>query len=149
MLTVSYWMEHRAPNGEARESTQGAKRIYNPIGGTTLWTNQYPGALDSSCICIKRWPSRPSLEREAHWTCKLYMPHYRGMPGPKSGSGGGGYGGLLGYHLTCKWGKYLIKYLKKKECFSKMLACILYFPLSVLFAFIGKHNQSRNPSFLW
>jgi hypothetical protein len=33
------------------------------------------------------WPSRPSLEREAHWTCKLYMPQYRGKPGPKSGSG--------------------------------------------------------------
>jgi hypothetical protein len=31
-------------------------------------------ALDSSYICIKRWPSWPSLEREAHWTCKLYMP---------------------------------------------------------------------------
>ena len=30
--------------------------------------NQYPGALDSSFICIKIWPSRPSLEREAHWT---------------------------------------------------------------------------------
>jgi hypothetical protein len=25
--------------------------------------------------------------KEAHWTCKLYMPQYRGMPGPKSGSG--------------------------------------------------------------
>jgi hypothetical protein len=100
MLTVSYWMDHRAPNGGARESTQGAKGICNPIGGTTLGTNQYPGALDSSCICIKRWPSRPSLEREAHWTFKLYMPQYRGMPGPKSGSGwvgkwGGGYGGLF------------------------------------------------------
>jgi hypothetical protein len=33
------------------------------------------------------WPSRPSLEREAHLTCKLYMPQYRGMPGPRSGSG--------------------------------------------------------------
>jgi hypothetical protein len=43
--------------------------------------------LDSSCICIKRWPSRPSLKREAHWTRKLYMPQYRGMPGPKSGNG--------------------------------------------------------------
>ena len=46
---------------------------------------------------VSRWPSRPSLEREAHWTCKLYMPQYRGMPGPKSGSGwvgewGGGEG---------------------------------------------------------
>jgi hypothetical protein len=28
-------MEHRAPNGGARESTQGAERVYNPIGGTT------------------------------------------------------------------------------------------------------------------
>ena len=25
--------------------------------------------------------------KEAHWTCKLYMPQYRGPPGPKSGSG--------------------------------------------------------------
>jgi hypothetical protein len=79
---VSYWMDHRAPNGGARESIQGAKGICNPVGAT-LWTNQYPGALDSSCICIKRWPSRPSLEREAHWTCKLHMPQYRGMPGTK------------------------------------------------------------------
>jgi hypothetical protein len=34
------------------------------------------------------WPSRPSLEREAHWICKLYMPQYRGTPGPKNGMGG-------------------------------------------------------------
>jgi hypothetical protein len=78
----------REPNGEARESTQGAKGVCNPIGGTTLWTNQYSGVLDSSCICIKRWPSLPSLEREAHWNCKLYMPQYRGMPGPNLGVGG-------------------------------------------------------------
>ena len=42
MLTVRYWMDHRTPNGGARESTQGAKGICNPIGGTTIWTNQYP-----------------------------------------------------------------------------------------------------------
>jgi hypothetical protein len=63
----------------------------------SIWTNQYPRALDSSCICIKRWPSRLSLEREAHWTRKLYMPQYWGMPGPKNGNGWvgkwwGGYG---------------------------------------------------------
>jgi hypothetical protein len=87
MLTVSYWTDHRAPNGGTRESTQGAKEIWNPVGGTTWWTNQYPGALVSSCIFIKKWPSRPSLEREAHWTCDLYMPQYRGTPRPKSGSG--------------------------------------------------------------
>jgi hypothetical protein len=58
-------------------------------------------------ICIKRWPSWPSLEREAHWTHKIYMPQYRGMPGPKKWEwvgremGGGGYGGLLGLHWKC------------------------------------------------
>jgi hypothetical protein len=36
MLIVSYWMEHRAPNGGAREIIQGAKEIYNPVGATTL-----------------------------------------------------------------------------------------------------------------
>jgi hypothetical protein len=36
MLTVIYKMEHRASNGEARESTQGAKKVCNPIGGTTI-----------------------------------------------------------------------------------------------------------------
>jgi hypothetical protein len=40
MLTVIYWMEHRAPNVGARESTQGAEGICIPIGRTTIWTNQ-------------------------------------------------------------------------------------------------------------
>ena len=26
-------------------------------------------------------------ERQAHWSCKLYMPQYRGTPGPRTGSG--------------------------------------------------------------
>jgi hypothetical protein len=29
MLTVIYKMKHRAPNGEARESTQGAEGVCN------------------------------------------------------------------------------------------------------------------------
>jgi hypothetical protein len=44
----------------------------------------------SSCICSIRWPSPPSLGREAPWYCKLYMPQYRGTPGPRTGGGGGG-----------------------------------------------------------
>jgi hypothetical protein len=43
------------------------------------------------------------LGRELPWYCKLYMPQYRGMPGPRSGSGwveeqggGGGYRVLSG-----------------------------------------------------
>jgi hypothetical protein len=36
-----------------------------------------------------------------NWSCKLYMPQYRGTPGPRSGSGsvgewGAAYGELLG-----------------------------------------------------
>jgi hypothetical protein len=45
MLTVIYWMEHSAPNEGARESTQRAKGVCNPIGGTTIWTNQCPPEL--------------------------------------------------------------------------------------------------------
>jgi hypothetical protein len=47
MLTVIYRMEHRAPNGGATENTQEAEGVCNPIGGTTIWTNQYPL---SSCL---------------------------------------------------------------------------------------------------
>jgi hypothetical protein len=36
MLTVIYKMEHRAPNGKARESTHGAEEVYNAISGTTI-----------------------------------------------------------------------------------------------------------------
>jgi hypothetical protein len=102
MLTVSYWMDHRAPNGGARESTQGAKGIYKRKVEQQYELTNTPPPRDSvsSYICIRRWPSWPSVEREAHWACKLYMPQYRGMPGPRSGSGWvgkwRGYGGLLG-----------------------------------------------------
>jgi hypothetical protein len=36
MLTIIYKVEHRAPNGGARESTHRAEGVYNPIGGTTI-----------------------------------------------------------------------------------------------------------------
>jgi hypothetical protein len=35
-LLLGYWIDHRAPNGGARESIQGAKEICNPVGATTL-----------------------------------------------------------------------------------------------------------------
>jgi hypothetical protein len=58
-------MDHRAPNGVARESTQGAKGICNPVGGT-IWTNQYPPELVSlvayeseDCLVGHQWKERP------------------------------------------------------------------------------------------
>jgi hypothetical protein len=43
--------------------------------------------LDLQWGSSRRWPSQPSLGREAPWYCKLYMPQYRGTPGPRSRSG--------------------------------------------------------------
>jgi hypothetical protein len=45
-----------------------------------------PRARVSSCICSRRWPSRPSLVREAPWLANS-MPQYRGTPEPRNGSG--------------------------------------------------------------
>jgi hypothetical protein len=67
--------------------------------GTELWSSVRTVRIIREAfhifIYIKRWPSRPSLEREAHWTCKLYMPQYRGIPGPKRGSGWAGEWGWV------------------------------------------------------
>jgi hypothetical protein len=38
-------------------------------------------------IAVTKPYGRPSVEREAHWSCKLYPPQYRETPGPRSGSG--------------------------------------------------------------
>ena len=86
MLTDIYKLEHRSPNREARESTQGAEGVCNLIGGT-IWTNQYPQSLFSSCICSRRWPSWPSMGREAPWPCKFYISQYRGTQGQEAGVG--------------------------------------------------------------
>jgi hypothetical protein len=40
--TALHRTEHRVPNEGARESTQGAEGVCCSIGGTLLWTNQYP-----------------------------------------------------------------------------------------------------------
>ena len=96
MLIVIYWMEHRAPNGGARESIQRAEGICNPIGGTTLWTNQYPRALDSSCT----WPLVVQT---------LYAPVQGNARAKKWEWVGRGVGGdLLGLHWKCKWNNYHI-----------------------------------------
>jgi hypothetical protein len=64
-----------------------------------------PASIKHCPLCIKRWPSRPSLEREAHWTSKLYMPQYRETPGPKKWEwvgrevGGGRVWGTFGIAL--------------------------------------------------
>jgi hypothetical protein len=46
-------MDHRAPNGGARESTQGAKGIFNPIGGTTYELTSTPELLTLAAYVSK------------------------------------------------------------------------------------------------
>ena len=40
MLTACHHTEHEDPNEEARERTEGAERVYNPMGRTNLLTDQ-------------------------------------------------------------------------------------------------------------
>ena len=68
MLTVIYCMEHRAPSEGARGSTQGAKGVCNPIGGTILLTNQYPHRAMSLVAYVAedglvshQWEERPLI----------------------------------------------------------------------------------------
>ena len=65
MLTVNYWMDHRAPNGGARESTQGAKGICNPIGEQQYELTSTPELLSLAAYVSKdglvghHWKERP------------------------------------------------------------------------------------------
>jgi hypothetical protein len=102
MLTVIYWMEHRAPKEGARESTQGAKGVGNPIGGSTNELTSTFQNFVSSCICSRGWPSRPSVGGEALGLEKIICPstgECQGQEAGVSGLGsrvGAGYRGLLG-----------------------------------------------------
>jgi hypothetical protein len=101
MLTVIYWMEHRAPNEGARESSQGKfpKGVCIPIGGTTTWTSTYQSCV-SSCICSRGWPSWPSMGGGAHGIAKIMCTSTGECQGQEAevcglwSRTGGGYGGF-------------------------------------------------------
>jgi hypothetical protein len=65
MLSVNHWTEHRVTNGGARERTQGAEGVCNPIGGTTISTNQYateiPGTKPPTKVHMEG-PMAPAAE---------------------------------------------------------------------------------------
>jgi hypothetical protein len=89
VLAAIHWTEHRVPNEGARENTQGAEGVFSPIGGTTIWTNQYPqtpqglnhqskktygGTNGSNCMCSRGWPSQLSMGEEALGPGKALCP---------------------------------------------------------------------------
>jgi hypothetical protein len=103
MLTVSYWIDHMAPNVGARESTQEATGVCNPIGGTTIWTDQYPPT--SELLFLAAYVSEDGLVRH-HWKERpsvlqtLYASvQWNAKPGIGNRGDKGGYGGTFGIAL--------------------------------------------------
>ena len=93
MFTANHWTEHRVPNREAREKTEGAEGAWSPIGGTTIRIYQNPqssqrlnhqpksthgGTHGSSHICSRGWPCLTSMGGEA---LVPEMSQCGGMPG--------------------------------------------------------------------
>jgi len=85
MLAANHWPEHGDSNGGVRERTKGAEEVCNPIGRTTISTNQSPpppppkssqglnhqpksihGVIHGSRrICSRGWPYLASVRGEA------------------------------------------------------------------------------------
>jgi hypothetical protein len=89
ILTVIHGNEHRVPNIGARERTQVIERVCRPIGGTIIWTNQYPQSSqglnhqpksthgrthDSSFKFSRGWPNQISMGGKALGPMKALCP---------------------------------------------------------------------------
>jgi hypothetical protein len=55
MLTANCWTEHRDPNGGDRERTERAEGVCNPIGRTTISTNQNLPDLPGTKLSTKEY----------------------------------------------------------------------------------------------
>jgi hypothetical protein len=89
MLLANHWIKHKVSNGGARKRTKGAEGACSPIGGTTIWNNQYPlsaqwlnrqpesthgGTYGSRCICSRELPCWTSMEGEGLGSEKALCP---------------------------------------------------------------------------
>jgi hypothetical protein len=96
-------MGHRVLNEGAKESIHGAEGVCSPLGGTIVWTNQYPQislglnhqskkthgrTRGSSCICRRGWPSRSSMEGEGFGPLKVLYSGIGECLGQEVGVGG-------------------------------------------------------------
>jgi hypothetical protein len=72
-LSSNHWTEHKDLNEGVRERTEGAEGVCNPIGRTTILTNQtqglnhqpkstHGGTHGSSCICNRGLHYETSIE---------------------------------------------------------------------------------------
>jgi len=80
MLAANHWAENRIHNGGVRERTEGAEGVCNPIGRTTIPTNQtaqssqglnhhsksaHGPMAPATYVAEDGWPCRASMEGEA------------------------------------------------------------------------------------
>jgi hypothetical protein len=113
MLAANHWAEQGVPNGGVREKTEGAEGVCNPVGGTTISTNQTPqssqglnhqprsthGGTDGfSCIGSRGWPCWASMRGEAFGPVKARCPSVGEFKGGEAGVSGW-VGGRVGEHL--------------------------------------------------
>ena len=72
MPSANHWAESWDPNRGVRKMTEGIEGVCNPIGRTTVSTNQTPqssqglshqprSTYGSSCICSRGWPCQASI----------------------------------------------------------------------------------------
>jgi hypothetical protein len=99
-------MDHRAPNGGARESTQGAEGICNLIGGTKIGTNQCPPELLSLVAYVSedglvghQWKERGPLVVQTLYASVQGNARARAREWEWGGSGEGGCGETFGIAL--------------------------------------------------
>ena len=91
-LKANHWTECGIPNRGVIEKTEGVEGVWNPIGRTTISTNQtspppqssqglnhqpkntHGGTHGSICICSRRWPYLASIGGETLGPVKAWCP---------------------------------------------------------------------------
>ena len=71
MRIANHGTEHGVPNGGVRERTEGAEGVCNPIGRTTISTNQTPQSSQ------KLNSQSKSIHEQDHGSCYIWS---RGLP---------------------------------------------------------------------
>jgi hypothetical protein len=89
MLEANHWTEHRVLNGGVIERTEGAEGVCNPIGRTTISTNQIPQSSQrvhmEGPMTLATYVAEDGLVRH-QWDFEGSMPQWRGIPGQGGGS---------------------------------------------------------------
>jgi hypothetical protein len=104
VLIANHQTNHEFPNGGGRGRTEGAEGVCNPIGRTTISTNQTPqsshglnhqpkstrgGTHGSRCICSRGLPYLVSMGGEALGPVEARCPSVGECEGTEAGVGWG------------------------------------------------------------